>query len=99
VLSESQKVSRAMVHVISCWPLTAETQVCARVCHVGFLVDKVLLLLVFSLSTSVSLFISFHHGSLYSYVIWGKNNRPASDRGSETESHPIDMSNNPKSLM
>jgi hypothetical protein len=34
--------------------------------------------------------------ALYSYIIWGINNRLVGDCSSETESHPIDMNNTNK---
>jgi hypothetical protein len=38
--------------------------------------------------------ISLHHGSPYSHIIWGMNNRPSGGHSSEIWSHPIDMKNN-----
>jgi hypothetical protein len=36
-----------MAQAVSCWPLTAEVRIRARVIHVGFIVDKVALGQVF----------------------------------------------------
>jgi hypothetical protein len=72
----------AMAQVVSHRPQTAEARVCAV--HVGFVVDKLALGQVFSELFSFSLSVSFHHGSLYSYIIWGMNNRPVGGCSSET---------------
>jgi hypothetical protein len=40
---------------------------------------------------------SLHHGSPYSHIIWGMNNRPIGGRSSETWCHPIDINNIPES--
>lgn len=45
-----------------------------------------------------SLSISFHRGFLYSYIIWGMDNRLVGDRSSEISSDTIDMNNNRKSF-
>jgi hypothetical protein len=61
-----------MAQVVSCWPLTGETGVSAC----GFVVDKVALGQVFLHVLQFPMSISFHHGSPYSYITWGINNRP-----------------------
>jgi hypothetical protein len=48
----------------------------------------------FSEFLSFPLPISFHHGSQYSYIIWGINNRSVGGCSSETQCHPIDINNN-----
>jgi hypothetical protein len=61
--------------------------------HAGFVVDKVVLRFITEFF-GFPLSISFHHGSLYSYIIWGMKNRPTGGRNSQTQSHPINMNNN-----
>jgi hypothetical protein len=57
-------------------------------------VDKIARGQVFLLVLRISLSISFHRGSPYSYMMLEMNNRPAGVRSSETSSQPIDMNNN-----
>jgi hypothetical protein len=61
--------------------------------HVGFVVDKMALGHDFLQVFGLSLAISFHHGSPYSYITWGINNRSTGGLNSKTLSHPIDMNN------
>jgi hypothetical protein len=64
--------------------------------HVGFVVDKVALGLVFFELFGFLLSVSFHHGFPYSYTIWGMKStldRSISGRSSETQSYRIGMNN------
>jgi hypothetical protein len=74
-------------------PLTAEARICARVSHVGFMVDKVALGQdFFSEFFGFLVSVSFHL-SPCSYITWGMNSRPVGGRSSETSSHPNDINN------
>jgi hypothetical protein len=82
-----------MVQAVSRRPLIPDARVRTGSVHVGFVVDKLVLGLV---SLRVLLFllsISFHHGSLYSYIILGMSNRPVGGRSLDTYSRPIDVNN------
>jgi hypothetical protein len=60
--------------------------------HVGFVVDiGALGQDCFSELFGFLLSVSFRHGSPYSYITWGLNNRSVGGRSSETD--PIDMNN------
>jgi hypothetical protein len=52
--------------------------------HVVFVVDKFAMGQVFVEVLQISLSISLHHGSPFSYIIWGMNNRPSGGHSSET---------------
>jgi hypothetical protein len=60
----------------------------------GFVVDMELWDRFFFEFFGFALPISLHHGSSYSYIIWGMNNRPFSCGSSETSSHSIDINKN-----
>jgi hypothetical protein len=56
--------------------------------QVGYVGEKVALGQGFPKNSSVFLSVLFHHGSSYSYTIWGMNNRPVSGSSLETQSPP-----------
>jgi hypothetical protein len=65
-----------MVQAVSRRPFTAEIRVLARVSPYG-ICDQSGTRTGFALKCfSFALSISFHRGSLYSYITWGINNRP-----------------------
>jgi hypothetical protein len=74
--------SRGMGHAVSRLPLTTEAQFAPASLHVGFVVDKVALGQLLGCPLS----ISFHHGTPFSYIIWGMNSRPVGGCSSETVS-------------
>jgi hypothetical protein len=80
-----------MAQAVSRWPLTAEARVLARVSPYEIWGGQSRLS---PNSSGFPLSVSFHRGSPYSYIAWGKNNKPIGGRSSETQSHPIDMNNN-----
>jgi hypothetical protein len=86
----AQEVSRRV--------LTAETQFRIRASPSGTSVDKMALGQVLLPSFfGFSLSVSFHRSSIYSYFIWGMNDRSAGGRSSKKDSQHIDM-NNKKSM-
>jgi hypothetical protein len=83
-----------MAHAVSRRPLAAEVRVRARVRPCEICGGQSGTGTAFSPNSSVSLPVSCHHGSPYSYIIWEMNNSPVGSRSSETSSHPIGMNNN-----
>jgi hypothetical protein len=82
-----------MVQAVSHWPFTTKAQVHAQVTLSGICGGQSGNGKGFSVSSSVPLSVPFHHGSPYSYIIWGINNSPFGGRSSEIQSHPIDRNN------
>jgi hypothetical protein len=85
----------AMAHAVNRRPLTVDTRVGSRVSPCGICGGEsgtgtgfFSKFFVFPLSAS------FHHGYLYSYIIWGMNNSLVGGRSSGTSCHPMDMNNN-----
>jgi hypothetical protein len=74
-----------MARAVSCWRLTAEAPVRARV---GFVLDKVAVAQIFLSVFRFPLSISFHRGSPCSYIFCGMNSAAVHE-----QSHPIDMNN------
>jgi hypothetical protein len=56
-----------MAQAVSCWPLTAEVRIRARVMHVGFIVDKVALGQVFLQVLRFPLSIYSYHSTIAPY--------------------------------
>jgi hypothetical protein len=71
---------RAMAQAVNRWLLTSESQSV----HLGIVVDKVALALVFVRVLRFSVSVSLHHGCPCSYSTWGMNNRPVCGRRSRT---------------
>jgi hypothetical protein len=77
-----------MVDAVTCWPLTMESQVFARVSLCGICSGHSDIGTDYSEFFS-SLSLSFHHSSPYSCLMWGMNNRPFGGCRSETQSVAI----------
>jgi hypothetical protein len=82
----------AIAQAVSCRALTAKARVHTRVSPCGICGGQSGTGTGFSQNSLVFLSISFYHGSPYSYISWGMNNRRVGGRSSETSPHPIDMS-------
>jgi hypothetical protein len=82
-LSKALK-DRAMAQAVSHGPVMAEALVHARASLCEICGGQSGTGTGFYASSWFSLSISFHRSSPYSYFTWGMNNRPVSDRGSET---------------
>jgi hypothetical protein len=79
----SMELGCAMAQEVSCWPLTANSWVCALVNPCG-ICERSGTGTAFSSSSSDFPSISFHLHSPYSYIIQGMNNMSISGSSSET---------------
>jgi hypothetical protein len=75
-LDVQDKLGLAMAQAVSRRPLNTV--------HVGFEVDSVAVGQVFSKFFGLTLPLSFHHGSPYSYITWGMNNSTVGGCSSQT---------------
>jgi hypothetical protein len=73
-----------MTEAVSRLPFTAEARVRSRVSPCGICDEQLCTGIGFSPRSSVLLSISFHCASLRTCITWRMNNRPISDRSSET---------------